>query len=815
MKQVVILFFLSLHFSFLAAQCNNFNATGTQIFHANDIRTVINTRGNMFYSMDQMGLQVPYTGSHSVLAVGAAGVWIGGYDENGKLKIATELYGTTGHADYLPGPLIPGAGQYTDNCAEWDTIWSVTRYEILLHIQDYEEHGQVNNPQRTIFGWPGAGNIFFEPINGFHLPDTPDEYAPFFDKNNNAQYEPDQGEYPLPREFNPLAIPDQITWHVFNDFKVHTGAQGDPLYVEIQQTCYAFYCEENSILNRTLFVDFQIVYKNSNALDSAYFALWMDPELGECGIDDYIGCTPEHHSVFVYNHDGLVGSNDVYCDQKDFDQGPGVFSLSFLNKEMSSFMYYANSSLGSWPHVMTDPQSGAPLEFYRVMTGSWISGAPLTIGGTGYSTDPGQVATPFAYPGNPNDSTSWSMLNVDAGHGDFRTVSSTKLGRLEPGQITNISMAFTLHLDTTLSHSGNLELMYEELPYLKEQFASGFTDCEKSIVPCTDDCVWPGDANHDGIANNIDVLQLGFADGMTGPRRSAPLSWAPHKAALWNSSLPGGLNMKHADMNGNGIVDMSSDIGILRTHYDFTHDGFQKELRCEEGDEIIVEGGFASYHPSGFESGVFIRLNAQVVDSLHGLAFTIVYDTHFFDGPIFINLTQPAFDEDVSVDFAIEKPGTYAYAVTRVDSLNEVFFQDAPLASFLMSIRSQDLVIGKHDTTVLCIANILGILADGTEIPMGANTIQFIFLDENATAVTNVAPKHISIYPNPTTGYFYFDVPSNLIGSKYDVQSVSAQLLLSGRITDSLNQLNLPTGVYVLTISTQSEKFVEKIVVLE
>jgi hypothetical protein len=108
----------------------------------------------------------------------------------------------------------------------------------------------------------------------------------------------------------------------------------------------------------------------------------MDPDLG-CYTDDYIGSSPAYQGFMVYNMDSLDGENGFNCQNGviPYEQGPPVLSGSFLNAQMSSFMYYHNSSINGWPPGMLEPNAGAPIEFYRLLTGSWIDGTPLTIGG--------------------------------------------------------------------------------------------------------------------------------------------------------------------------------------------------------------------------------------------------------------------------------------------------------------------------------------------------------------------------------------------------------------------------------------------------
>jgi hypothetical protein len=804
---VFVILFTCFNCSLTTAQCETYFVEGNAVFHANDIRTHINTAGEMFWYQSVGQYQVPYSGYTAPNAIYAGAIWIGGYDSAGELKLAAQMFRGNGAQlhDFSSGPLTENGFPY--GCSEWDTIWSVARYEILAHIQDFDDDGVVDNHLKAIYGWPGAGNPFFFSFNGFSIPDHIQEFAPFYDANQDGVYRPDRGDYPLPYGFPKDVIPDQISWHVFHDVKEHKQSQGDPLHVEIHQTCYAFYCNDARTISQSLFMDFNIINRNSGVLDSVFFGLWLDPDIG-CASDDHIGCLPEENVFFAYNSDAIDGDSLNTCSYGvvPYRQGPPALSGTFLTREMSSFLYFNGA-----PHPFIE-RPFEPIEYYRLLTGLWADGQLLTIGGDGYNPAGGYESTKFAFDGDPNDSSGWSMIHENLEGEDRRIIPSTSLGTLDPGQSARVSMALTLHLDPVLDHLGNVALMYSEFPIVKSQYSSGFNLCSRLDVQCVDPCVWPGDANNDGIANHHDLLILGMAHSRTGLARTGPLSWAPHNADNWEDELPGGINVKYADTNGDGVVEIEKDAEIIDIHYGLTHADYHSFINCNEGEELIVEGGYVGSVISQTRK-VTIRLNTALVDSLYGLAFSVLFDQKFFRNAA--GFESPFFPAGTSHSISHVTPGRIDFAVTRFDRINDLELEAT--AFFTLYLYLADPIPDEegNDTTELCIANAEGILKDGTNIAMGANKIQFIFLDENATGVSDIKHQAISVYPNPTGGRMRLEVPSDMIGAQYEIRQMSGQLYSSRLITNEITQLVLPAGIYVLNIRSQEKQFVEKLVVLE
>ena len=94
----------------------------------------------------------------------------------------------------------------------------------------------------------------------------------------------------------------------------------------------------------------------------------------------------------------------------------------------------------------------------------------------------------------------------------------------------------------------------------------GCSDTYSEIIEITD-CVYPGDINRDGIVDIFDYLGFTLALGEVGPSRSdQSIGFYAHPADDWLSFFSGnlfhGINHKHADGNGNGIVDLDDTNAI-------------------------------------------------------------------------------------------------------------------------------------------------------------------------------------------------------------------------------------------------------------
>ena len=274
-------------------------------------------------------------------------------------------------------------------------------------------------------------------------------------------------------------------------------------------------------------------------------------------------------------------------------------------------------------------------------------------------------------------------------------------------------------------------------------------------------CVWPGDANSDLIANNVDLLAIGLVYASTGPvRPNASLTWTGQPVFDWNDTLPSGVNAKHADCDGNGVVNDDDTLGIS-LNYGLTHN---------KTDEIGLTGAPLSFELAqdsvviGDTALFWVQLgdNATPADSVYGLAFTFTYDTSLVDsGTLFIRYDTCWLGQygqnllGLSRDFY--NLGRTEIAVVRTDH------QDT-------SGRGRVVTIG-----FVTIDNISGKVADARALNIGLTNVTLIdsrgrpmdhfeepdsFVVFDADTYRPAVPPEpaIRIWPNPTSTRFQIEV---------------------------------------------------------
>jgi hypothetical protein len=449
----------------------------------------------------------PGSGILEVSSIFAGAVWIGGFDDVGNLKMAAQTYRSSTRTDFWPGPLTSVGTTEADTCKQWDQFFTVFGADIRAHIRHFREATESGVPldcdaiSQGIRGWPSRGNPYFIEIYGWNLPSDIQGLAGFHDEDMDGLYDPCFGDYPVieVRGCNTPNFPDEMIFWIYNDNgNIHTNSQGDPIRMEVQVQAFAY--ATNDEINNMTFQRYKLINRAISTIDSTFFAMWIDPDLG-CFSDDYIGCDTSRSLMYVYNEDELDGTTgcdcpsfsgpvNTYCREVpmlgvDYFRGPRKprvfrdtfpidweFNDAFNNTAfnhfrdiiqifddstfligdtakhvvgeeraelgMSSFTYYMNGSVGNWPNAMTDPQAGAPLEFYRYISGSWKDGTPFSRGGSGYNVPPTDLVD-YAFPDPPTEADpKWSMCTASLDFGDRRTLQATGPLRLDPGEVNEL-----------------------------------------------------------------------------------------------------------------------------------------------------------------------------------------------------------------------------------------------------------------------------------------------------------------------------------------------------------------------------------------
>jgi len=446
----------------------------------NNVRARLLTGGDMWWDLQNGSYIVPNPapGFPEVSAIFASGIWIGGVDPNGALKLAGVTYRTLNAAnnatDYFPGPLDEDGQTSADICNDWDRHFVVKGDNIKMHLANYNASVENNEvyPCESIPDdvkyWPGRGNPFWNQKFDFDLPNQ--NLGEFFDMDSDGMYDPCNGDYPIvsQRGCGEIQTPDEIVFWIFNDNggnHVLTGATA--IQMEIQAQAFAYNTQDE--VNDMTFYRFKLINKASDDIRDCYFGIWTDPDLG-CSEDDYIGCDVERSLAYVYNEDALDGNPGTSCpggiatygedvpilgiDLFRGPNGPKVFcgvdsegNKILCNPEpgtgdadtlvelgMTSFSYQ-NRGVSNPPEGTQDPD--IDFEFYNILKGKWKDGTSITYGGSGF--DPASAdTTRYVFSDPPSDPNGWSMCTADLPFDDRRTVQATGPLLLQPGAVNEM-----------------------------------------------------------------------------------------------------------------------------------------------------------------------------------------------------------------------------------------------------------------------------------------------------------------------------------------------------------------------------------------
>ncbi|MGZ5281758.1 MAG: hypothetical protein ACXWEY_05700, partial [Bacteroidia bacterium] len=552
---------INLRFAFVLAGLVSFGAahaqTGSATLEGNNIKARFNADGQLFWDGKNAHFEAPKGSGTNTIS--AASLWIGGIDTKGDLHLSAQTYRESG-SDFWPGPLDANGKITLEVSAQYNRIWKVSKVQV-----DSFRMG-LSVPQ-SILDWPQA--------------------APFVDKDNNGLYEPMKGDYPQIQG-------DEMLWWVFNDnLAVHTESDGVALGLEIQASAFTYNCNNDDVLKNTVFLTYKIVNKSTETYKDVYAGLWADFDIGNL-FDDYVGSDSTLNTFYAYNADDF--DNDTVINSKSGDyayKGFGkmlpVQSLTYLKgftgdngKEMgmSKFIYYNNE-------VAPTGNPTLPVQYYNLLRGYWLQQKSLTLGGDGYYGS--EIPANFAFPGNINNPEEWTELSAKNKAGDRRGLGTFGPITLSPGETQELTAAFLYTQASSGKTLRAVEVMKSQVQELINNYKNGSLSPCTSISTCggSTNCVWPGDADNDGVAAVKDIFNIAYGFGETGPARPiVSTAWLPQSSTAWPQNMPTGVNYKYADTDGNGKID-SADIMPLYFNLGQSHGKNENGQQATNADPVL------------------------------------------------------------------------------------------------------------------------------------------------------------------------------------------------------------------------------------
>ncbi|MEM7657484.1 MAG: T9SS type A sorting domain-containing protein [Bacteroidota bacterium] len=331
-----------------------------------------------------------------------------------------------------------------------------------------------------------------------------------------------------------------------------------------------------------------------------------------------------------------------------------------------------------------------------------------------------------------------------------------------------------------------------------------FQPVDSSCVPSN---VFPGDANHDQIANNNDLLPIGLFFGDTGPvRPNASLTWIPQAAPAWGDSL---LNtttdLKHVDTNGDGSINDDDTLAIT-LNYGLTHNEPRPTGEAKTGIPLLFE------MPATVNQGDTLAIPVLwgTVDTpavnVYGLAFSVDYDSSLIvPGSIRISYETSWLGNKGSdlLTLGLDLPDAQQLdaALVRNDQVGRSGM--GQIAEVIVVI--DDDIFKREQPFTLSFSNITAIdpSAGLVEVAGEPGTTIIEEVDTSTTSIADRFSLPLLVAPNPASDQLMVRLPEQPIHeiTLFNLQGqLVRQIDLAGSSQHDLNVGQLPRGMYLLQV---------------
>ncbi len=337
----------------------------------------------------------------------------------------------------------------------------------------------------------------------------------------------------------------------------------------------------------------------------------------------------------------------------------------------------------------------------------------------------------------------------------------------------------------------------------------------KLVVDNTCQDVWPGDANSDGTADNLDVLELGLHYTQTGPARaSISNSWQSYIANNWSGTITNGSNVNHSDCNGDGIIDNNDTLAIYN-NYGLTHTFKSPEQTVSNPQLSIIPDQTMVAKGTWGTCSVYLGDASTQISNINGVAFTINFDQTLIEPNSFYIEYPTSFLNAANQNLKFNKPdfsnGIIYTATTHTNNTNvtgngKIAIVHYKIKSTLITdaVLNISLVQAKQSNASGVLISLTA--GSATVAAIGAS----VGLDELQGGNT------FAVYPNPAT--HYVTIQSTTALQKIELISVTGQVILSEPATGNQHKIDLSAvvnGVYFVTVTGSDNSIARKKIVVQ
>lgn len=349
-----------------------------------------------------------------------------------------------------------------------------------------------------------------------------------------------------------------------------------------------------------------------------------------------------------------------------------------------------------------------------------------------------------------------------------------------------------------------------------------FTVVDSCMLP---DSVWPGDANADLIADIYDVLPIGIYYGQTGTvRAGASTNWNAQWSADWGTTQGAGADIKHADCEGDGTIDVN-DVTPIALNYGLTHTkGILDNSSKGPNDPMLYVDIALDTFPTSTPMIIPIKLGTVTIpaDSVYGIAMTITYDNTLIDSIAGITVDYSTSwlgtegVDMITLDTNFYDNGRIDIGLVRTDGQMMSGFDDI----FTLGIVTADNLSGKtfiYDTLIFDFDNVV-IIDNVEDLRLFNQEPDSVVIEDGTNGIDDEHNNNmVHIVPNPNKGSFNVHI-TDFSNSTVEIYNAVGQLIettssrQSGYVNIDMQGAN--KGLYFVRVLNKNKATkVEKVVI--
>ena len=329
-----------------------------------------------------------------------------------------------------------------------------------------------------------------------------------------------------------------------------------------------------------------------------------------------------------------------------------------------------------------------------------------------------------------------------------------------------------------------------------------------------DDLVYPGDANHDKVVNMLDILPIGLKyNDLVPARAEISAAWIGQTATNAQDTFANGVDIKHADCNGDGQINALDYDDAIPLNYSYFHNS---EKSTSAACQFPLYVNFPSVIKEGEDIQIEIGLNlsANTMQDVYGVVFTIEYDSNFV-------VQNTLNTQGVNTWFGIENNNyilrnqdNYTLSkmdvgVVGIDKLNRN--TGGILLNGIWTMEDEVIPIAQNfGDMYFKIKNVTIIDFDENELDAcGLDTVIRVY--DKTVGLKERETLSLDIYPNPTKANYINLAHVDELES-VEIYDLQGKLLNTWTNNfENLNINNYSKGVYILKAYAKEKIYVKKL----